>query len=604
MEDTQTTTNLSLGRRVKISVRMLSQGWKLRKGAIILFFFGASLETSGTIGSIYAVAKLGALLANFASTGATAGIWYWFWVGVVLGVLTGVGFLVMAYAKRILYFTFVRWSTNTFLRTLTEIEFPLYYDDNTRNQINKVASAYTWQLSNLSESNLDLLYAVLRFIAIAGVVSQITWWIVPLMAIFLIPTLFSEAHISKLQWFVWDQKGDERHIFWGLEYILRHARGQMELRSSQASEYILEKINRMNKKFYNEQERRYTQSKTLLFGAQILDSLGPGVAGIVVLIQFLHKAINLEKYFFLTGALLRINGALNNIFGTLTRMQEPLLLADSYFNLIDTVPKTQDPKSAQQLILKQAPTIEFRNVIFSYPRQETPIFENLNLIIEAGEHVALVGENGAGKSTLIKLLLRFYKPDSGQILINGIDLQRLSIASWYEQIATLFQNFNEYPLPIDENIRIGRSNKKPDQKLLEQAARFGGVDDLVKKYKHGWDTVLDSSFKKGVEPSGGQWQRVALARAFYRRANVLILDEPTSAIDARAEYEIFNNIFDHYKNKSALIVSHRFSTVRRADRIIVLDQGKIIEQGSHSILIKRGGLYYELFTKQAEGYRE
>jgi len=200
-------------------------------------------------------------------------------------------------------------------------------------------------------------------------------------------------------------------------------------------------------------------------------------------------------------------------------------------------------------------------------------------------------------------LLRFYRPNQGRILINGKDLQTISIESWYKQLATLFQDFNQYPLTIAENIEIGRSNQKADLKLVQRAARFGNVDEQVKDYEHGWETVLDSSFKKGVEPSGGQWQRVALARAFYRNAEMIILDEPTSAIDAKAEYDIFNNIFDHYQHKTALIVSHRFSTVRRSNRIIVLDKGEVVEEGSHKQLLKRGGLYHEMFTKQAEGYR-
>jgi ATP-binding cassette subfamily B protein len=378
----------------------------------------------------------------------------------------------------------------------------------------------------------------------------------------------------------------------------------MELRSLQAAKYILNKIDRMNKSFYTEQSKRYKAAAPTLFGAMLLENVGPMIAGIVVLKQFLAKTISFDRYLFLTGALVRITGSLNTIFGTLARMQEPLHLADSFFNLIDTTPKTQNTQEGIRLSSGTTPKIEFRNVSFTYPNQSQPVFKNLNLIIESGEHVALVGENGAGKSTLIKLLLRFYRPTSGQILINDIDLNEIATETWYDQIATLFQSFNTYPLPIDENIEIGRSTSKPNKKLLDQAAEFGGVDSLVKNYKYGWSTVLDSSFTKGVEPSGGQWQRVALARAFYRKANVLILDEPTSAIDSRAEYNIFNSIFDHYQNKTTLIVSHRFSTVRRANRIIVLDQGKIIEQGSHQVLMKQNRLYHDLFTKQAEGYRE
>lgn len=597
-------SDVGIQKRLQTSLRILRQSWTLRKSAVLLFIFGAFLEIGGSIGLIYAGAKLSSLLAQFVINGSANNIWRWFWLTIALGVVTGLGFLAMAYAKRILYYSFARWATNNFLGTLTKIRLSEFYNDETRNQINKVGNAYTWQIANLSDSNLELLYGLARFTAITTVVAQIAWWIVPIIAIFLLPTLYTEARVTKLQWFVWDQKGDERHVFWGLEYLLRRAKGQMELRSLQASNFVLQRIDTMNKEFYTEQERRYRKIRPMLVFNQILENVGPAIAGIVVLKQLLARTISLERYFFLTGALTRIGGALNAIFGTLNRMQEPLLLATSYFDLLETVPKEEDNPHAKQLVSKKPPKIVFENVAFAYPDQESPVFENLNLTLEPGEHVALVGENGAGKSTLIKLLLRFYQPTSGRILINNIDLQDLTIESWYNQIATLFQNFNEYPLSIAENIAIGRSDKKPSAKLLEEAGNFGGITSLVKKYKHGWETVLDSSFKKGVEPSGGQWQRVALSRAFYRKANILILDEPTSAIDAKAEYEIFNNIFDHYQNKSALIVSHRFSTVRRANRIIVLDQGQIIEQGSHQTLMKQKGLYYDLFTKQAAGYKD
>lgn len=594
---------IGVGRRFTISLRMFRQAWRLRKDALIGYFVGAFIEVGSSITLIYAGAKLSALLAQFAAGNEVTDIWFWFWMTVLFGATTGLGFFVMGYNKRILYFSFVRWSINGFLSALTRIKLPEFYDEDTRNLINKVGSAYSWQMSNLSETNLDLTYGILRFVAITAVVSQIAWWIVPIIAVFLLPTLISEARLAKVQWFVWDQKGDTRHVFWGLEYILRQAKGQMEIRSLQANKYVLDKIDSMNSSFYSEQENRYKKARSTVLGSQLLENVGPAIAGIVVLRQFLARAISLERYFFLTGALVRIGGALNAIFGTLTRMQEPILLANSYFHLVENVPTEKDTNDAVKLVSKKAPKIEFEDATFSYPGQDAPVFENLSLTIESGEHVALVGENGAGKTTLIKLLLRFYIPDSGRILVNGTDLQTLTLDSWYDQIATLFQNFNQYPLSVKENIEIGRASASSSKTLLEKAADFGGVGELVKKYKHGWDTVLESSFEKGVEPSGGQWQRVALSRAFYRQANVLILDEPTSAIDAKAEYDIFNKIFAHYKNKTALIVSHRFSTVRRANRIIVLENGKIVEQGSHASLMKdKKGLYHDLFTKQAEGY--
>ncbi len=592
-----------LKRHFSLSWRMLKIAWQVRAPAMSLFFLGALMEIGAFVISIYATARLGALLASFITDGQTAGIWFWLWVDIVAAAVMSVGYFVMTFAKHMLYYAFTRWSTNTFLQTLSTIDLQDFYNEDIRNQINKVGSAYTWQLSNLSSANLDLLYALLRFLAITTIVAQITWWLVPLIALFLVPTLIAESRLAKLQWFVWDAKGDQRHVFWGLDNIIRLAKGQMELRSSQATKYVLNKVNTMNVDFYREQEQKYRHASRMVIPTKIMEVMGTGVGSIILLKQLLQRSIPLDRYFFLSGALLRIGGALNNIFGSLTRMQEALLFADSYFKLIDTKPTIVDKPEATTLTAAITPEIVFKNVSFSYPGKTTPIFENLNLTIQPGEHVALVGENGAGKSTLIKLLLRLYIPTKGQILINGTDLNDLSIESWYSLLATLFQDFNHYPMSISENIYIGRSRQEPNQKLLSNAARFGGVDEMVKEYPHGWETVLDSSFKKGTEPSGGQWQRVALARAFYRQAQVLILDEPTAAIDAKAEYDIFNNIFDHYNGKTTIIVSHRFSTVRRADRIIVIDHGKIVESGSHKDLLKQKGLYHEMFTKQAEGYR-
>lgn len=602
IKTSEVNNEVSLKRRFLLSVRLLQTVWSVRAGAVAIFFTGALFEIGSFIIGIYATARLGALLATFVSSGQTAGIWFWLWIDIFAGLGIAIGFLLMALAKRLTYFALARWSTNQFLRTLSTMDLQDYYDETTRNQLNKVGNSYTWQIPNLSDANLDLIYGILRFIAITVVVAQITWWLVPLITLFLIPTLITEGKLAKLQWFVWDQKGDQRHIYWGLDWILRQAKGQMELRSTQASEYILNKIDRMNVDFYHEQESKLRRANKSLVPTKIMETTGTAIGAVYLLKQFLNHSISLEKYFFLSGALLRVGAALNTIFGTLSRMQEGLLFADSYFTMLDSKPTIIDSPHTTRAG-KNTPEIIVENLSFGYPNKESFVFENLNLRIKQGEHVALVGENGAGKSTLIKLLLRFYRPTSGRILIDGVDLQDLSIESWYEQIATLFQDFNQYPLPIDENIEIGRSNAEPDKNLLHQAAKFGGVSEFVENYKHGWDTVLDSSFKKGVEPSGGQWQRVALARAFYRQANLLILDEPTSAIDAKAEYEIFNNIFEHYKNKSTIIVSHRFSTVRRADRIVVLDAGKIIEEGTHVELMKNKSLYHELFSKQAEGYK-
>ncbi|HSH18779.1 MAG TPA: ABC transporter ATP-binding protein [Candidatus Saccharimonadales bacterium] len=536
-------------------------------------------------------------------TGNTQDIWFWLWIDIASAAAIAVGQWLMTNGRRYLYFSMVHWASNSFQRALCYLDIPDFFDTDTRDKLNKTQDGYNWQVSNFATATLDLLYAIIRFVATAAVVSQITWWIIPLLALFLIPNMIAEARSAKLQWFVWERAGDTRHIFWGLQSVMRSAKNQMELRSSQARDYVLAKTDHMNTHFYSQQERELRRFNRYTLPASLLEVGGTAIGSIYLLIQLLNRTIGLDRYLFLSGALLRIGSSLQNIFGTLSRMQQSLLFMEDFFAVLERKPQIVDKPDAVVLRTKKVPEIVFDKVSFTYPGREMPVFTGLSFTIHSGERLAIVGENGAGKSTLIKLLLRFYRPTGGRILIDGIDLQDIAIESWYAQLATLFQEFNQYPFPISENIEVAKPEFKGDQKRLEHAAHLSNVDTIVKGYKHGWETVLDNSFTKGIEPSGGQWQRVALVRAFYRQSNVLILDEPTAAIDAKAEYDIFNNIFKEYEGKTAIIVSHRFSTVRKADRILVFEHGKVIEDGTHASLMALGGQYADMFNKQAEGYR-
>lgn len=590
-------------KRIGLIARVLKASWQVRKKVVLVYAAGAVLETFAFIVSIYATAQVAALLAAY-STGDDAGrIWFWLGVDIASLALVAIGMWLMSTSKRLLYYSMVQWATTHFHAALSRLDIDDFYDETVRNQINKAQDGYSWQVSNFTDASLDLLYALLRFLATAVVVSQIVWWLIPLLALFLIPSLISESRLAKVQWGIWFAEGDTRHVFWGLENQLRTARHQMELRSSQARDYVTAIIQRINKRFFSSQEKEFSRANRIVLPAQLLDVIGTAIGSIYLLRQFLVGAIPLDRYFFLSGALLRIGSALNNIFGTLSRMQDQFLFMADFFAIVDRQPHIVDKPGAVMLPETMVPEIVFNDISFTYPGHTIPVFKHLTFTIRPGERLALVGENGAGKSTLIKLLLRFYRPTGGKIMVGGRDLQDVAIESWYTHLATLFQDFNQYPLSIKENIEIARQEFSGDKQRLKKAASMSNVDKFVKPYKYGWDTVLDNSFKKGVEPSGGQWQRVALARAFYRDASVLILDEPTAAIDAKAEYDIFNNIFDHYKGKTAIIVSHRFSTVRKADRILVLEHGKIVEDGTHQSLMKLDGQYADMFNKQAEGYR-
>jgi ATP-binding cassette subfamily B protein len=249
--------------------------------------------------------------------------------------------------------------------------------------------------------------------------------------------------------------------------------------------------------------------------------------------------------------------------------------------------------------IKSAPKeIVFENVSFSYPGSEKLALDKISLTIKRGEDIAVVGHNGAGKTTLIKLLLRFYDPTEGRILVDGTDLKKIKTSDWYKQISVLFQDFAKYNLTLKENVQFGSIGSKRGVKEFLKKAQ--GEDVL--KIKGGLEQTLGSWFENGEEISIGQWQKVAIARALYRNAPFLILDEPTSNIDPQAEYEIFNNLKSLYKRKNLVFISHRFSTVRMADKIYVLDKGKLVEQGSHQELFAKDGLYRKFFDIQKKGY--
>jgi len=244
----------------------------------------------------------------------------------------------------------------------------------------------------------------------------------------------------------------------------------------------------------------------------------------------------------------------------------------------------------------------FDGVSFSYPGRKRPVLDRLDFRLEPGERVALIGENGQGKTTLVKLMTRLYDPTDGRILLDGVDLRDYSIEDLHTQIGVIFQDFMRYEMTVRENIAVGRIDDV-DEEIIHRAARKSLADPVIGKLPGGYDQLLGRRFEGGVDLSGGEWQKMALARAYFRDAQLVILDEPTASLDAQSEHEVFERFAELTQGKMALLISHRFSTVRMADRIVVLENGKIAEQGSHQQLICTGGRYAFLFELQASSYR-
>ncbi|MBI2414382.1 ABC transporter ATP-binding protein [candidate division WWE3 bacterium] len=255
-------------------------------------------------------------------------------------------------------------------------------------------------------------------------------------------------------------------------------------------------------------------------------------------------------------------------------------------------------------VLKSGPSIKIKNLDFTYPNAQNITIKNLTLEIKAGEKIAIVGHNGAGKTTLVRLLSRFYQPSTGIISINDINLKDIQIDSFYKNLGVLFQDYNTYGyLTVEENIHMGKSDQELDEVGIRLAAFSADALNFIEELPNKFDQILTESIKSGIRPSSGQWQKIAMARFFYRDAPLVIFDEPTAAIDPVSEYNIFNKIYEFFKGKTVIIISHRFSTVRNADRIIVMDRGEIVEQGSHKKLMEMGGRYAKMFNLQAEGYK-
>ncbi len=297
----------------------------------------------------------------------------------------------------------------------------------------------------------------------------------------------------------------------------------------------------------------------------------------------------------------RVTNNTRSVSYDLANLSADSMYIENYFKLLELPPLIKEKAPGYILEPLAPPFIEFRNISFAYP--DKPItLKNITFTIKPSEHLAIVGPNGAGKTTLIKLLMRFYDPTSGNIAINNFDLKDLKRESWYKFVSTLFQSFRQYSLTVRDNITLGSHDKDNDKKM-KKAAEMSGAAEFIEKFPDQYNQQLGREFD-GEELSVGQWQKLALARAFYEEAPVLILDEPTSAIDAEAEAEIFDNLNKVYKDKTVIFISHRFSTVRHADKIVVLKNGQIAEEGTHESLMKHGGIYARMFRKQAKGYIE
>jgi ATP-binding cassette subfamily B protein len=339
-----------------------------------------------------------------------------------------------------------------------------------------------------------------------------------------------------------------------------------------------------------------------------------GIAGVLVdggfylayiwtLIKTIAGQISVGDFTMYTGAFAQAQQVLPSILENIARVYESNLYVAQYFDFLSLQPQVTNSSRPQSFPQPIKQGLSIKNVSFTYSGVSKPTLSNLNLEVKPGESIALVGLNGAGKTTLLKLITRLYDVDSGEIAIDGIPLSEIKLSELHQNIGVLNQDFARYQLSVKDNIGFGNLPQRENQSRIEQAAIDSGADRVIDTLNDGYQTRLGKMFKGGVDLSGGQWQKIGMARAFMTDAPILILDEPTAALDAIAEYELFEKFRTLTQGKMTFFVSHRFSTVQLADRIVVLENSKIVEIGSHQELMTQNGLYAEMFLKQASSYK-
>uniref|UniRef100_UPI00345DE27C ABC transporter ATP-binding protein n=1 Tax=Chloroflexus sp. TaxID=1904827 RepID=UPI00345DE27C len=431
-------------------------------------------------------------------------------------------------------------------------------------------------------------------------------WFSPLVALLLfgatIPAFLAQTHFSHLRFRLLTWRAPEFRRMQYLEHLLTVDAAAKEVKLFSLGEPLIQRHQEQFQRFFHEDEalaRRRSLISTL-WG--VVASAGYYVAYGWIVWQTVAGVITLGGMTFYLTLFRQSQSVVQTLFGNLAQLYEGGLFLSNLFDFLALEPRMTNGRNLP-VPRPIRSGIEFRHVSFRYPGREDWALRNINLRIAPGEKIALVGSNGAGKTTLIKLLTRLYDPTEGQILLDGVDLRDYNLAELRQRIGVIFQDFVRYQATARENIGFGQIDQLTNEPRIREAATRGGADEVLRELPAGFETMLGRWFEHGAELSGGQWQKIALSRAFMRDSEVLVLDEPTAALDAEREYEIFQRFRDLTAGRIAVLISHRFSTVRMADRIVVLEHGQITEMGTHQELLSRQGTYARLFLMQAEGYR-
>jgi ATP-binding cassette subfamily B protein len=480
---------------------------------------------------------------------------------------------------------------------LVSFEDPVFYDKMERAR--RQTTARLGMLASLA----GMAQQFLTLLSMLSAVVLVYPWLLLLLVVATIPVFLGETRFALLNYSMLYRYTPERRELDYLRYLGASSESAKEIKIFGLGNYLGDRSRALFDRFYAENKKLAIQRTT--HGALL--NLAPTgayyIAYALILVKALKGLLSVGDLTLATGAFSRARSIMESLVSGLAGIAEQSLFIKDLFDFFDTQAVIVSKPNALSVPRPIRRGFEFQNVSFSYAGSHQKVLSNVSFQFDAGEKIALVGENGAGKTTLVKLLARLYEPTEGRILLDGVDLRDYSVEELRHEIGVIFQDYMRYDMLATENIGFGRIDQAADEARIERSAEKSLAAPVIEKLPKNYRQMLGRRFEGGVDLSTGQWQKIALARAYMRDAQILILDEPTASLDARAEFEVYQRFVELTDGKMAILISHRFSTVRMADRILVLEKGFIAEQGSHRELLALGGKYAELFELQAAGYR-
>lgn len=521
-----------------------------------------------------------------------------------LGIAIGSDLLgrLVNYADALLSELFTNATSVRLMEHAAELDLEDFEDPDLQDKLDR-ARRQTMGRMNLMGQLFGQVQDAITVISFAAGLVAYAPWLMALLAVALVPAFIGESHFNTLGYSLNHSWTPERRQLDYLRQVGASVETAKEVKIFNLHRFLIERYKLLAERFYR--ANRTLARKRAFWGALLaaLGTLGYYAAYAYIAWRTIRGDFSIGDLTFLAGSFMRLRQLLEGLLTGFSQVAGQALYLDDLFSFFAIEPEIRSRPDALPVPRPIREGFVFENVGFRYPDAERWVVRHLDFTLEAGEVIALVGENGAGKTTLVKLLARLYDPDEGRILLDGHDLRDYDLDDLRANMGVIFQDFVRYHLSAGENIGVGLVEAMHDDARIRDAAHRALADEVIEALPDGYEQLIGRRFKTGVDLSGGQWQKIAIARAYMRDAQVMILDEPTAALDARAEFEVFQRFKELSDNRTAVLISHRFSSVRMADRILVLADGRIEASGTHAQLMEEGGRYAELFELQAAGYR-